>query len=70
MKNKGIYFALLTALISGFSVFFNKFATAQFKDAYVFTTLKNVLVAAGLIGILMIPRIFRELKTLNKKDWL
>jgi len=70
IKNKGIYFALLTALISGFSVFFNKFATGQFKDAYVFTTLKNILVAAGLIGILMIPKIFRELKTLNKKDWL
>jgi len=68
--NKGIYFALLTALISGVSVFLNKFVAAQFKDAYIFTTLKNILVAAALVGVLMIPKIFRELKNLNKKDWL
>lgn len=70
IKNRGIYFALATALLSGVSVFLNKFATAQFADPYVFTTLKNVLVAAGLISILIIPKIFRELKLLNKKDWL
>jgi drug/metabolite transporter (DMT)-like permease len=69
MKNKGVYFALLTSLVSGISVFFNKFATAEFKDPYVFTALKNVGVAFLFLGIIAIPKFWKELKSLGKKDW-
>jgi uncharacterized membrane-anchored protein len=45
MKNKGIYFALAAAVISGFAVFLNKFAGKAFGDSGVFTTWKNIPVA-------------------------
>lgn len=69
MKNKGIYFALATALVSGFSVFLNKFAQANFTDAYVFTTLKNVGVAILIVAVFLFPKIWQEIKGLTRKQW-
>lgn len=70
MNNKGIYFALATAVVSGFSVFLNKFASATFTDAYVFTTLKNIGVAILLALIILSPKVWREMKLLKAKQWL
>lgn len=42
--NQGIIFAFLTALISGFSIFVNKFAVSSFPNPLLFTTLKNLTV--------------------------
>ncbi len=69
MKNKGIYLALATAIISGVSVFLNKFATGSFTDVYAFTTLKNIGAALLIVAIFFFPKIYSELKTLNRKQW-
>jgi drug/metabolite transporter (DMT)-like permease len=67
---KGIYFALATAIISGFSVYINKFAVMQMKDPFVFTTVKNVAVALMLFALLTAPRALPELKRLSGRQWL
>lgn len=70
MKNKGIYFALLAAAISGAAVFFNKFAGKAFGDSGVFTTWKNIPVAIAFLGIMFFPKFLKELKVLNKTQWI
>lgn len=75
MKNlttlqKGIYLALGTAVISGFANFFNKFGLqAVAKDAYQYTTLKNIVVALILSIVILSPLIWSKLKGLKRKDW-
>jgi drug/metabolite transporter (DMT)-like permease len=49
----GIYLALGTALISGVSIFLNGFAVRQFSDPATYTTLKNAVAAAILVGALL-----------------
>jgi drug/metabolite transporter (DMT)-like permease len=46
----GIYLALTTALISGVSVYLNKFAVAVVPDVLLLTTLKNTLVGLALLA--------------------
>ena len=70
MKNKGIYLALSTAVISGFAVFFNKFAGSFWNDSFVFTTVKNIPVGLAFLGIIFAPKFFKEIKKLNKKQWV
>lgn len=64
----GIYLALGTALISGVSVFLNGFAVRQFSDPATYTTLKNAVAAAILIGAFVaaggVPR------GLGSRSWL
>ena len=64
----GIYLALGTALISGFSVFMNGFAVRQFSDPATYTTLKNGVAAVILVGALLavggVPR------ALGTRRWL
>lgn len=67
---KGVYFALATALISGFSIYINKFAVMEMKDAFIFTTTKNLAVAALLFAFLILPKALPELKGLSRKQWL
>ncbi len=70
MKNKGIYFALVATVVSGFAIFINKFAGKAFGDSGVFTALKNIPVAILFLGIICLPKFFKELKTLNRMQWL
>ena len=65
----GLYLAFATTLISGVSVFLNKFATAAIKNSAVFTSAKNLLVALVLSLIVLSPSIFKKLKNLTKQDW-
>ena len=64
----GIYLAVGTAVISGFSVFLNSFAVRQFPDPAIFTTLKNAVAAIVLVGAAMavggLPR------SIGKRSWL
>ncbi len=65
---KGIHYALLTALISGFSIFAAKIVITT-MDPLVFTTLKNLLVAVVLtIGLAGSP-IRKQLSHLTMKQW-
>jgi uncharacterized membrane protein len=49
---KGLIFVLMTALISGISIFVNKFGVKG-VDSTVFTFMKNSMVALLLVGILL-----------------
>lgn len=67
---KGIYLVLITAVISGLANFFNKFGMqALGKNAYQYTTLKNIIVALILSLVVLTPIIWPKLKRLTKKDW-
>jgi drug/metabolite transporter (DMT)-like permease len=67
---RGIYLALITAFISGLSVFLNKFALSFWTNSSVFTTAKNLIVALFLTSLIIFLKKYSELKTLSKKDWL
>ncbi len=67
MNNKGIILVAATAIISGFSIFLNKYAVTGI-DSSVFTFSKNILVAVLLIAlILFFSR--DSWRSLSKKDW-
>lgn len=66
----GIILALSTALISGFSNFIAKIAVTTVKNPVVFTTLKNAIVGAAIIGIILLTRSYKELFSLSKKSWI
>jgi drug/metabolite transporter (DMT)-like permease len=68
-ENKGITLVLLAAFVSGFSIFLNSFAVASF-NAFVFTTLKNAIVAVFLFSLVLLLKEIRNLKTISKKQWL
>jgi len=65
---KGYLFVLLTALISGLSIFLNKFAVNGINP-YVFTFSKNVLVALFLFTFLLFFNEFKDIKKLTAKQW-
>jgi len=69
MKYKqGIKLALVTALISGVAVFFNRFAVKAVGDALVFTTIKNL--GVGLVVALWLGTRQIEWKKISKRDWV
>ncbi len=67
-KNKGFLLILSTAFISGLSVFINKFGVAVINP-YIFTGLKNVIVALLIVSWLLMMKDWKVLKTLRKKQW-
>ncbi|MEM4260161.1 MAG: EamA family transporter [Candidatus Woesearchaeota archaeon] len=68
MKKKGLFLVLLTALISGISIFVNTFGVKGINP-YMFTGLKNIIVAILLFSIILLAKNFNELKKLKKKEW-
>ena len=66
---KGIFLVILTAIVSGFSIFINSFAVKGF-DSSVFTFSKNVAVALFLFAVLYGFGQWQELKTLKRKHWI
>jgi drug/metabolite transporter (DMT)-like permease len=68
--SKGIIFALVTSIISGVSIFYNKYAAIQGMDSTIFNILKNGGVAI-ILSILLIPsRKIQLFKTITTKDWI
>jgi drug/metabolite transporter (DMT)-like permease len=65
---KGYLFVLLTALVSGVSIFLNKFAVSGI-DPYIFTFSKNLLVALFLLAMVFMFREFKALKKLTGTQW-
>lgn len=57
-------------IISGVSVFVNKFAVTAMKDPMLFATLKNGLVAAGLMGVVILLGKLQEIRSLSRQQWL
>ncbi|MBI5033727.1 MAG: DMT family transporter [Chloroflexi bacterium] len=68
--NQAIMWALGTAIISGVSVFVNKFGVGQVNDPFVYTTLKNSLVAIGLVAAVGLLGSLNELRTFSRRQWL
>lgn len=68
MNKKGFWLALGTAIISGISIFINKFGV-QGIDSSLFTGAKNILVALFLFSIILLAKDFRKLKQLKAKAW-
>jgi drug/metabolite transporter (DMT)-like permease len=67
---KGVTWALLTAIVSGFSVYVNKFGLAQVNDPFVYTTLKNSLVAIGFLAAVSLLGGWREFRTFASRQWV
>ena len=65
---KGIYFAFATSIISGVSIFLNKFAIAAIKPPLFFTTTKNIVVGLILVSVIIAFRKLPQIRTLQKKD--
>lgn len=55
-RRTGILLALATAAISGFSVFVNAYGVKAFDDPTVYTTAKNIVAAAVLVGLVGLGR--------------
>lgn len=66
---KGISFAFVTAIISGFAIFFSSFAVKVIRDPFVLTTSRNVIVALILSAIILTIKNRQTLKNISKKDW-
>ncbi len=64
----GVKLALMTAVISGAAVFFNRFAVKAVGDPLVFTTIKNLGVGV-LIGLWLWGKKI-EWKKISKRDWV
>lgn len=62
-KRYGVLLVFLTAIISGVSIFTNKYGVSK-VEPYTFTFLKNVLVAIFLLSLVLFTK---ELKTTNLK---
>ena len=67
---KGIYLALITALLSGVSIFVNKFAVGIVKSPIIFTTTKNLIVGLIILAILLISGRWKGIFNINKKQAL
>lgn len=67
---KGIILALVTAVISGFSIFYNKFALISGMDSTVFNIIKNGGVAIIFTSIIIFSNNRSKLRQLTKKDWI
>lgn len=67
---KGIAFALITSVISGVSIFLNKYAVDTVKPPLYFTSIKNLSVGFMLVCLLLVTRKWNLLRKISKKDWL
>ncbi len=66
---KGLNLVFLTAIISGFSIFLNKYGVSK-VDPYFYTFLKNISAGGMLAGIFLFFGEKSSLKNLTKKDFL
>ena len=65
---KGYLLVFLTAVISGFSIFINRFGVSV-VNPYMFAFLKNASVAVFLLSILLLFKDWKLLKKINRKQW-
>src|SRR3990167_1835894 len=65
---KGYLLVFSTAIISGFSVFVNKFGVSA-VNPNIYTFLKVLVVAIFLTGLLLFLKDWQKLKSLTKKQW-
>jgi len=66
---KGMIIALAAGVVSGFSVFLNKFAADNWHNSSVYTTEKNIVAALLLTAVVFALVKFEYLRKLKLKDW-
>lgn len=69
MYNKGMSLVFLTAIISGFSIFINKYSVAV-VNPYIFVFLKNIVVTVMLSCLILAFTDWKLFFALKKKQWL
>lgn len=67
---KGAILALGTAVVSGVANFVNKWGVTAVGEPFVYTAMKNLITAGLLLGVLLLFKNFKQLKSLKKPDWL
>jgi drug/metabolite transporter (DMT)-like permease len=67
-KRASLLLVLSTAVISGISIFLNKYAVKGI-DSDIFTLSKNLLVALFLFSVILMVSKFKEIKDLKQRDW-
>ena len=67
-NSTGIHIALIAAVISGFSIFLNKFAVTSIPQPLLFTTLKNSLVAIIIISLILAGKKLPLVRHLSRKQ--
>jgi drug/metabolite transporter (DMT)-like permease len=68
MRPSGYTLIFMTALISGFAIFVNKFGIQGFNP-FLYTGIKNALVAVALFSVIIAFYWKKELVKLDRKDW-
>jgi len=68
-KAKGLLLVLMTALISGISIFINQFGVSVISSD-IYTFLKNLIAGLFILAIIILFKEFKEVKLLKKNDWL
>jgi drug/metabolite transporter (DMT)-like permease len=66
---QGIAWAFGTAIVSGVSVYVNKFGVAQVSDPFIYTTVKNSVVALGLAAVALGLARRREMRAFSPRQW-
>ncbi len=69
-QRQGIIWAIGAAIVSGISIYVNKFGVAQIKDPFVYTTVKNSVVVIGLLSAVGLLASWKELRGLKPAQWL
>ena len=69
-QHRGIMLALGAAIVSGISIYVNKFGVAQVKNPFVYTTVKNSIVLLGLLAAVGLLASWKELRGLTPTRWL
>lgn len=67
MISKGIYYAVLTAIISGTAIFVNKIFVSS-SDPILYTSLKNSLVALTFFSVLLFAKKIKKIATLKREE--
>ncbi len=68
MQNKGLLLILSTAVISGISIFINRYGVAM-NDPYVFAFLKNTAVAILLASLILAAKQYAAIRNLKMRQW-
>lgn len=69
MDKKGLWLVFSTAMISGVSIFINKFGVSV-VNSNIFAFLKNLVVALMLTGIILSLKNLKTFKSFSLKKWL
>ena len=69
-QRQGIALALVAALVSGASIYVNKFGVAHISDPFVYTTVKNSVVVIGELSAAGLLASWKELRGMTATRWL